>query len=110
MDLFTSIVEHDNAYNTCAPKEDGRRWHTIAVQAKPVVQEFGDFLPTNALVLGPSPPEVTFRGRNQQQGIRAIVDAYMHYTPTTIDLSQPTLTVSESPKAVGETSLDVRNG
>ena len=95
MDLFTSIVEHDNAYNTCAPK---------------VVQKFGDFLPMNALVVGPPPPEVTFRGRNQQQGIRAIVDAYMHYTPTTIDLSQPPLTVSESPKAVGESSLDVRNG
>lgn len=85
---FTDVVSMDNANNTCGPK---------------VVQKFDDYLPMNALVLngGPPPPEVTFRGRNQQQGIRAIVDAYMHYTPTTIDVSQPPLTVSESPKAVG---------
>lgn len=95
MDLFASIVESDNANNTCGPK---------------VVQKFNDFLPMNALVLnGPPPPEVTFRGRNQQQGVRAIVDAYMGYTPTTVDMSQPPLEVSKSPKAVGETSLDVRN-
>ncbi len=94
MDLFTSIVESDNAMNTCGPK---------------VVQKFGDYLPMNALVLnGPPPPAVTFRGRNQQQGIRAIVDAYMHYTPTTIDVTQSLPAVAENPKAVGESSLDVR--
>lgn len=98
MDSFGSIVEWDNANNTCEPK---------------VVQKFGsgDFLPMNTLLLrnGPPPPAVTFRGRNQQQGVRAIIDAFVHYTPTTIDVSQPPLEVSKSPKAVGETPLDVRN-
>jgi hypothetical protein len=94
MDSFAAIVASDNANNTCGPK---------------IVQMFTDYLPMNTLVLnGPPPPEVTFRGRNQQQGIRAIVDAYLHYTPVTIDVSQPPLEVARDPKAVGETSLNAR--
>jgi hypothetical protein len=91
---FAAIVASDNARNTCSRK---------------VVQKFANFLPMNALVLnGPPPPGVTFRGRNQQQGIRAIVDAYNHYTPVTYDVTQPPLEVAQNPKAVGETSLDSR--
>lgn len=92
---FASIVDADNTNNTCAPKP---------------VQTFTNDLRMNNLVLNaPPPPEYTFRGRNQQQGIRAIVDAAIGYTPVTIHPMVGIPGVSENPKAVGEASLDIRN-
>lgn len=92
---FASIVDADNANNTCTPKP---------------VQTFTDDLRMNNLVLNtPPPPEYTFRGRNQQQGVRAIVDAAIGYTPASVDVALGVPSVSENPKAVGEGSLDTRN-
>jgi hypothetical protein len=95
MEAFTTIVETDNTHNTCTPK---------------VKKTFTNDLRMNNVVLNaPPPPEYTFRGRNQQQGIRAVVDAAMGYTPATIDVKLGVPNVSENPKAVGEQSLDARN-
>lgn len=92
---FTSIVDTDNTNNTCDPKP---------------VQKFTSDLRTNNVVFNaPPPPEYTFRGRNQEQGVRAIVDAAIGYTPATINVTLGVPNVSENPKAVGEGSLDVRN-
>jgi hypothetical protein len=96
MDTFAAIVEADN--NTCIPPK----------------QSFTtDELRPNALlnpVLNPlPPPEYTFRGRNQQQGIQAIVDAATGYNPRRVDVSLDVPNVSVNPKAVGENSLDIRN-
>ncbi len=96
MDTFAAIVEADN--NACSPPK----------------QSFtSDELRPNSLlnpVLHPLPqPEYTFRGRNQEQGVRAIVDAAMGYTPRSVDVSVGVPDVSANPKAVGERSLDVRN-
>ena len=94
METFAAIVETDNTNNTCTPKP---------------VHTFTNDLRMNNLVLNaPPPPEYTFRGRNQQQGVRAIVDAALGYTPATIDVSLGVPNVSENPKAVGEQSLDMR--
>lgn len=92
---FASIVQADNTNNTCTPKP---------------IQTFTSDLRTNNVVYNAPPvPEYTFRGRNQQQGVRAIVDATMGYTPSTVDVTLGVPDVSKNPKAVGENSLDVRN-
>ncbi len=87
MDTFASIVEASN-HACSAPR-----------------QPFTNDLRPNILLY----PEYTFRGRNQSQGIQAIVDAATGYTPRTVDVSLGIPDVSANPKAVGENSLDVRN-
>lgn len=96
MDTFAAIVDANN--NSCTPHK----------------QPFNaNELRPNSLVipiLHPLPqPEYTFRGRNQQQGIQAIVDAATGYTPRSVDVSIGVPDVSANPKAVGEGSLDIRN-
>jgi hypothetical protein len=87
MDSFASIVQADNDQCTSKP-----------------TQTFTDELRENPLV-----QQHTFRGRNQQQGIRAIVDAAMKYTPATIIEAIDPPNVAMNPRAVGENSIDTRN-
>lgn len=96
MDTFAAIVEANN--NACsAPKQT---FATNELRPNPLLNPVLHPLP---------PPEYTFRGRNQQQGVQAIVDAAMGYTPRLVDVSVGVPDVSANPKAVGETSLDIRN-
>lgn len=72
-----SIVANENRTNLCEPK----------------ISTFENELRPNIL-LSPPQPEYTFRGRNQQEGVQAIVDAALHRTMRTIDLRQPPLEVA----------------